>query len=191
MPCQSIPNPANDSVGSNPYASILNASVRQEFSNLIDVLVSDAGCTLPCKLFYSSAKCIDCENCISNPMIGGSSGVYQSGGPIPFGKGMTCPLCVGKGKIHVEESEELNLVVIWDSKEFVKLGLNKFDHPKVADGFAQTLCRIEWYWKIMNTEYVILNLCDECLNQKYKRITIPEPCGFCPPKYILTLWQLQ
>jgi len=188
MPCDPIPNPANNA--SNPFANVLNATVRQQFCNAIDSLVSDDGCTVTCRLFYGSARCVPCTNCVTNHVTGSAAGVYQAGGPAPFGKGQLCPLCQNAGEVFLETSEDFKMMVSWDTERFIKLSRNNVEAPRITDSFAETFCRIEWWLKIVNADYAILNVCDECLDQRWKRITVPEPCGLGQPKYIRTLWQL-
>lgn len=190
-----VTNPANNPA--NPFGGLLNPVTIQLFTDGIDSLLADDGCTMPCRLAYGDTKCIVCSNCVFNSMTQMSGGAYKTGGPIPFKTGGLCPLCNGLGKLTIECTEEdIYLLVIWDVKKFHGLGRgliqnkasNTSNTPLV---FAQTMSRVEYYTKLNNAKYVILNTDIEDYNHnKYKRIGEGEFCGLGASQYVIFTWQL-
>lgn len=173
---------------SNPFSGILTAEFKTLFTNSIDALVEAAGCAVTCRILYGNTKFNSCENCLFNAAGNKSANRYLSGGSVPFRNGQTCPVCRGVGKIPDEQTEDIELIVIWDSKSFVNLG-----HDNTAltpNMFAQTFCAINKYPKLKRAKEIILDTDKE--NYVRQRFTIygePEPCGFDGSQYILTTWK--
>lgn len=184
------------SLNNNKFLGLINKQ-KKVFTNAIDAVLADDGCTTACKLLFNELGCTECINCVFNPMSGRSAGVYKAGGPVPFGKGMICPICGGAGQVDIsDEEEEYNLMVIFDSKKFTAFGRGQIeyrspDNPKDPKMFAQTMCRIELYHKIKSAKFALLNTIMESYStNKYERVGEPEPIGFGTPQYIITTWQL-
>lgn len=186
-----MPNPS-PSLSPNKFSGIINKQ-KKLFTNLIDAVLADDGCTTECILYFNNLDCIICENCVFNPVTGTSSGSYNGSGPVPFGKGMICPVCGGAGKIQVGDTEyDINLAVIFDSKKFYGYGKRIVEESvQSANMYAQTMCRIELYNEIKKAKEAVLNsIMGSYSHNKYKRVSEPEPIGFGTPQYIITTWQL-
>jgi len=188
-------NPANNPL--NPFGGLLDATALKIFTDAIDSLVADDGCTVPCTLAFGDTKCIVCNNCVFNTATQMSGGAYKTGGPIPFKTGGLCPLCNGRGKLTVECTEEnIKLLVIWDARKFQGLGRGIVNNrasnsAKKPTVFAQTMSRVEYYPKLNAAKHIILNTDVDTYNHnKYKKITEGEFCGLSASTYVIFTWQL-
>ena len=175
----------------NPYLGIVSDTYAKLFTNAIDSLLADEGCTVPCTLIYGDTYCIPCDNCIFNVATGASTGIYNKSGPIPFKTGGICPLCSGVGQMTVEAKEEgVQLMVIWDAKKFTEIGRNAAKMTKIPVVFAQTMSRVEMYPKLKAVKEAIFNTCLECINDRpFKRISEGEFCGLGQTQYVIFTWQ--
>ena len=181
-PSPSLPN--------NKYVGLISKS-KKIFTNLIDAVLADDGCTTECILIFNNSECIHCENCIFNPSTKMSTGKYNGTGPVPFGTGMICPVCGGAGQLFINDIEyPINLAVIFDSKKFYGFGKSlAVNEPNM---FAQTMCRIELFNQIKKAKEIVLNsIMESYSHNKYVRASEPEPLGFGTPQYIITTWQLK
>ncbi len=78
----------------------LTSDIRTVSKTLLDDMLNELGKTL--RLVYEPVKSL-CPNCRLSPITKRSSGVYESGGPIPFEGGQPCPVCEGEGWLVSEE----------------------------------------------------------------------------------------
>jgi hypothetical protein len=106
----------------NAFSGIISTDLKTLHSNMISAMLYDDACTIPCTLNYGITKYEDCENCSYDSIGQKSANRYVSGGPVPFPFGTICPMCDGRGKRGVETSESINLMVIWNYKEFINVG---------------------------------------------------------------------
>tara|TARA_Y100000592_G_scaffold100649_1_gene181730 strand:+ start:6789 stop:8276 length:1488 start_codon:yes stop_codon:yes gene_type:complete len=75
-----------------------------------------------CRLIYPVTKNSLCPNCIYSPRKKTSSGIYKTGGPIPFPKHSTCPWCGGSGKSSRAIEETVRFRVYWSPKDWAISG---------------------------------------------------------------------
>lgn len=180
------------SLSPNKFVGLISKQ-KKLFTNMIDAVLADDGCTTECILIFDNLDCIYCQNCVFNSVNQSSAGKYNGTGPVPFGTGMICPVCAGVGKINVQDTqEEINLAVIFDSKKFYGFGKRiAEENVQLAKGFAQTMCRIELYNHIKKAKEAVLNsIMESYSHNRYKRAGEPEALGFGTPQYIVTTWQL-
>lgn len=167
----------------NPFAGIISPSFKTLFTNMIDALLMDDSITVPCRLVFAGTQLIDCSNCTSN--------IYTPGGPVPFPRGMTCPICQGK-RIEVFQDFDIQMAVINDAKKWLILSRPQYQNltAQAPNMLAETLCRIELYPKIMAANYAVLDANNEgyTLN-KFMRVGDPELMGLGNHQYMLTAWQ--
>jgi len=104
----------------NPFNGLVNQTFKNLHRDAIYHILET--CSQTCTIVYGDTKFTDCENCIFDVINGRSSNRYQSGGPIPFTNGTTCPYCQGNGRIGTESTESVELGIIWDYKNFMSLG---------------------------------------------------------------------
>jgi len=167
------------------FSGIITQEFKDTHRDMIAALLEDTALTSPVNFVYSSISITECPNCLYNPFLGKSSGQYRSGGPIPFVNGQTCPHCVGEGKIRSTESEVINLMLIWQDKNNVKLNISSV---KLPDTDLQTMCAASLYPKINNASYITINDVDQYGGQRFERIGSPEFIGF-DNNFILTNWK--
>ncbi len=166
----------------NPFDDLINDEFKQLFSQSIDALIS--GTEVPCKLIYPPTRFKDCTNCQNtnignrgpNPYLHGGRGTHT--GP--------CAVCNGAKKIPYENSETINLVVIWEYKRFKDLA----SAVQAPDGLVQTVCNINLIEKIKDAQEIIFNTNIQAFaNHYYRRIGEPTPAGLQQDNYILTNWE--
>lgn len=159
----------------NRFLKAITPKLKKTFSNAMKALLSETGATVPCKLIYPGTIQI-CTNCELNPMTQRSSGVYKTGGPVPFIKGQ-CPYCAGEGKREVNpDPETIYLMVVWSYKEWTKFGFN-IQNP---DGKALSLSDITTLPKIKRAKEIIFNSnVEDYVRHTFRRIGEPNPCGCC------------
>lgn len=163
----------------NPYTGIITAELKATFNNLIDALLEPDACTVPCEIIYGGQRFVNCTNC-------NGTGIYQPGGSIPFPNGQICPLCRGTNKIESIETEEVDLMCIFDSKKWKNLVVS----PETFDKYAQTMCHLTLYPKLKAAKHIILDSTNKLyMRNVYKRMGEPEPLGFGDMRYILTSWE--
>jgi hypothetical protein len=160
-------------------------ALKKLFNNQINMILDNEGLTLPCLFVFDRSKNTQCPNCLFDNIGRKSANRYKSGGPISFGQGQICPVCVGVGQIFNEQKETINLAVVTDYSRF--LNVNQINIPS---GHIQTYCSISNYVKIKTANYIIVdtNLNDE-LNNKFFRVADPQPIGLGTSDYLLTTWR--
>lgn len=172
----------------NMFSNIITSSFKQIFKDAIDALLEEAALTVPCKLVFDNTRQQECPNCIYDSISKKSSNQYKIGGPILFIDGQICPYCAGIGGTTFSSEETIYLGIIkpafFGSQD--ELGLNNINY---VEGKIQSLCSINFYAKIKNASYIIIdtNLEDIALN-KYIRDKDPVPVGFGDNSYIITTW---
>lgn len=103
------------------YSTCPTTIISQDLVNLhnckISELITNLGqdCTL-----QSPAELIECTNCIYDPISKRSTGIYKTGGPRPFTKGV-CPHCRGIGREDSKTESTIRCVVIWNPKEWIDI----------------------------------------------------------------------
>lgn len=172
----------------NMFSGLINNSFKQIFNDAIDALLEDTALTVPCKLVYENTKLQDCPNCIYDPISGKSSNQYQSGGPVLFVDGQICPYCVGVGSLSFTSEDTIYLGII--KPVFFGMDQLELNNVNYVDGMIQSLCSINYYAKLKNASYIIVdtNLQDLTIN-KFIRHRDPIPVGFGDNSYIITTWK--
>lgn len=171
----------------NPFSGVITEKFKKTFSQAMNALLEDTGATVPCKLIYSSGKYETCPNCIINPVSNQSGGVYNGSGPNPFTAGR-CPYCLGAGRKEIVADETIYLMVIWDSKKWMKMASN-IQNP---DEYVQTFSNIDKMPKLKRAKEIYINVnIDGYSHQKYVRDGEPENCGCClgDEAFITTMWK--
>ena len=166
----------------NLFSGIISADFKQLFNDAISALLYDSACTLPCTVYYGVTKYEDCANCIYDPIGNKSSNRFQSGGPVPFPFGTICPMCGGNGKRGVETSESLNMMVIFDAKQFVNIGT--IANP---DGMIQVITFSDRAPKLRRAKEIVVTT-DE-FSGRYERISSPQPCGLGNGEFVECLFR--
>lgn len=166
---------------SNLFSGIITPAVKQLHKDMIDALLEDEACTVLCILHFAS-KFTDCPNCLINTATGKSANKYTSGGPIQFSDGQICPYCQGQGKIQEPQSEQLYLMPIWSSKDWMKVPTAKID--------LQTMSKITTYDNLKRCTSITA----DSINQRFGvpdliREGDPEILGFGAGNFVITSWK--
>jgi len=170
----------------NAFSGIINSDFKNLFNNAISALLYDDSCTLPCTLYYGVTKYEDCVNCVYDPIGQKSSNRFQDGGPVPFPFGSICPMCNGNGKKPVETSEDINLMIIWNIKEFVNFGTVNDG----TDDMIQTITFATNTPKLIRAkEIIVANDIEGYTRHRFERASMPKPCGLGNTTFVECIWK--
>ena len=172
-----------------PFSGIFaNPAFKNIFTNAIDSLLTNNALTVPCQLIFQNTTFNSCPNCLYDTMSGKSTSIYKTGGPIVFNKGI-CPYCHGLGNIAADNTQTVNLMVIWDYKQWIgwhgvpELTMTPFGH-------AQTLCSVSLLPAIKAAKNIILDTDVQAyVKHLFLRVSEPNPIGFGKDSYIATMWK--
>lgn len=137
-----------------------------------------------CKLVYPPTF-TECENCYFDSMTGRSNGQYK-GGPTPFTDGI-CPVCMGVGGYHTENSETIRLLV----RKTIKPSTVEIPNVRVHNGQLQTRGYLADFPKVMRAEYMLCQLSTENLiEEKYKLLGTPTDKGnIVQNQFFIVTWE--
>jgi hypothetical protein len=168
----------------NPFLSLSWDLLKETHQNAMDALFLNM--SLECQITYGSTKWTDCENCIYDPVGKKSSNRYQPGGPVPFTNGQ-CPYCAGLGRTPDDSTEAVDLVVLWNPKDWVNVSHNKI---AVAEGKVQTISFLPTYAKLKQAKEIIVDVSLNNLNRHvYVRDGEPGWIGLGESRYVVTMWK--
>jgi len=109
------------------------SAIIDEYEWIADEFIDgEFGC--PCRLIFPS-KWSECTNCKIDLKTGRSSNIYKSGGPISFQNHTLCPMCNGRGREELPQTEDIRLRVYWDPRSWIDIGV-PIGNP---DGTAMTI----------------------------------------------------
>ena len=175
----------------NPFSGIITEAFGQLHKDMISALLESGACTRPCKMVFTGSKMESCPNCIYDPIGRKSSNRYVDGGPIPF-QGI-CPMCNGIGLIQNVSYETIDLMVIFDSREWIKTSTAQRIIPRAeqtAETWAQTICSSTQWSKLEQASEIILDTDLEGYNvNRYIREGEPEGCGLLNSDFIAVMWK--
>lgn len=169
----------------NPFSGIISTKLKTLYNNAISALLYDESLTVPCTIYYGITKYEDCANCVYDSIGQKSANRYQAGGPAPFPFGTICPMCNGRGKRGVETTDTLNMMIIWDSTQFMPVGtVNK------NEGMIQTITFESNTPKLKRAKEILVeNRKEGYLKNRYERDGEPEPCGLLPTNFVSCIWK--
>ena len=170
----------------NPFSGIIDSSFKSVFNNAISAILADDALTIPCTLEYGITKYEDCVNCLYDPIGQKSSNRFQDGGPAPFPFGTICPLCNGNGKKPVTSSENVNLAVIFEPRQFLEMSTP----VNTADGYIQTLANKIMTPKLQRAkEITVATDVSGFFSHRYQRVSEPTPIGLGNNEFVLCMWR--
>jgi hypothetical protein len=174
----------------NNFNNLITSEFKNIFNDAIDALLADNALTVQCRLKYALSEPTLCNNCIYDPISRLSSNIYNGSGPSAFADGQICPVCLGKGTLLISNEELLYMAVIFDSKYWLNWGS---DTVEVPTGQVQTLCSIDYFTKIINTQEIVFDtsLLPQLGAKPYERNGEPRPYGLGSNRYISTMWKLK
>lgn len=175
---------------SNPFSGIITSDMKTLFTNMIDSLLEENALTLNCRLIYGGSAITVCPNCVYDPLSGKSSNRYKSGGPVNFPNGQPCPVCTGIGRISTDTDEELSLMVIYNSLDWIKMSGNS-KTAQTGESFTLTFSKLSTYSQIKQAKEIIIDTAIETtVVNRYVRVGLPEIYGFGASSYVLTKWRI-
>ena len=170
----------------NPFSGIIDSSFKSVFNNAISAILADDAFTVACTLEYGITKYEDCVNCLYDPIGQKSSNRFQNGGPVPFPFGSLCPLCNGNGKKPVISSENVNLAVIFEPRQFLEMSTP----VNTADGYIQTLANKNMTPKLQRAkEIIVATDVSGFFSHRYQRVSEPTPIGLGNNEFVLCTWR--
>lgn len=159
--------------------------LKNLFNDAINSLFSTDALKVSCTLEYSATKFNDCPNCIYDNIGRKSSNRFQAGGSIPFPFGQICPVCNGEGKIANESSENVDLLVIHEPKQFIG-GLP----ANLLDGTIQVIAKRELTAKLEKANTMLASLSANGFKSlRYERDTPVTPAGFGAEQFVFCNWK--
>jgi len=173
-------------MATNPFSGIITSSFKSLFNNAISALLEDSAGTVACTLSYGVTKYESCVNCIYDPIGRKSSNRYQNGGPVPFPFGGICPMCNAAGKKPVETYENVNLMVIFEPRQF--LGIST--PTNTPDGYIQTVGKKEMTPKLQRAKEIVVSTdLSGFFPHRYQRADEPTPIGLGNNEFVVCTWR--
>jgi hypothetical protein len=170
----------------NPFSGIIDSNFKAIFNDAISAILENGALTIGCTLEYGITRYENCVNCVFDPIGRKSSNRFQDGGPVPFPFAGICPLCNGAGKKPIVTSENVNLAVIFEPREF--LGIST--PVNTADGFIQTLAKKELTPKLQRAkEIIVATEVSGFFSHRYERVSEPTPIGLGNNEFVLCTWK--
>ena len=170
----------------NPFSGIVDDSFKSLFNNAITAILEDDALTVSCTLDYGVTRYESCVNCLYDPIGQKSSNRFQHGGPVPFPFGTICPLCSGGGKRPITSSENVNLAVIFEPRQFLEMSTP----VNTADGYIQTLARRIMTPKLQRAKEIIVSTDSSgFFSHRYQRVSEPLPIGLGNNEFVLCTWR--
>ena len=173
-------------MATNKFAGIISKELKQLFNDAINALLEAGACTVPCTFHYGVTKYESCVNCLYDPIGRKSSNRFQNGGPVPFPFGGVCPLCNGAGRRPVISTEDTNLIVIFDYKQFLAMS-TPVNHP---DGLIQTLGPKELTPNFTRAKEITVSTdIAGYSNHRFQRAEEPQPLGLGNNEFVICTWK--
>lgn len=170
------------------FTGIITAQFKQIYRDMITALLEDTALTLPCQLIFADTIFTRCPNCIYDAMSNRSSNIYLAGGPISFTHGV-CPYCHGMGTLPADTTLNMNLMVIWEPKQWVGWTGVK-DNTIVPYGQAQTISTLATLPDLKRCQSLLIDTnIQQYVKYLYERITEPGPLGLGSDDFIVTMWK--
>lgn len=142
-----------------------------------------------CTLVYPVTNNAVCPNCIFSPREQKSSGIYKSGGPIPFPNHTVCPWCGGVGRSSRAVTENIRLRIYWSMNELRRmapwkdLGGSSFE---ISEGDAVVIGYMTDLPKLEKSDHIILNSDVQNIRKwKCQREGEAKPWGFRQNRYFV------
>lgn len=165
------------------FSSFPYAKLKNIFNDAINSMFT-GGLAVTCRLYYPITKYETCSNCTPSPIGGKSNSIYNHGGPVPFSSMQNCPLCNGENKKPVVSTEDVELLVVHDPKQFINASVN------IPDGTIQVIAKNTLTSKLENAESLVASLEMNGYKEfRYRKVTSPVPAGFADEKFVFCNWE--
>lgn len=164
----------------------LNTNLLDMHETICDFLL-DGFNVKTCKLVYPQ-KMDSCQNCIIDPDTGTSTGIYKTGGPVSFTNYTICPVCGGEGRLYTELTDNINLRVYFNQKQFIQL--NEFKSITIDNDTIQIIGYIKDLPKLERAKELIVDTSIEGYKSySFQPLSAPNPWGFRHNRYFVQLWK--
>jgi len=169
----------------NPTASIqIKDSLIRIYQARIDALINQLGKN--CYLEFDPI-CNPCQNCEYDTMRKRSTGIYKTGGPIPFDRGKKCPYCKGHGFVETAVNKCIKCLIKWNPRDAQNFGIT-IDQLK---GIVRLKTYLTEADDLLKARTVIVNY-DIAPQMKFrvKLLRGPIPVGLREDRYCISFWKL-
>lgn len=165
---------------------IISSEFKQLFNQSIDAMLEEDALSTKCVIRYQNTKKTLCPNCKIDSFTKRSSSIPQPGGPVPFLEGQVCPVCMGDGFLFDKFEENVNLLVVYNSKHWLNFG----GDIHTAEGTIQTIAKIGLITKLRNANVLVVDTSLDGISRNvYTRDSDPEPAGLGGNDYVFTFWK--
>jgi hypothetical protein len=106
----------------NCFQGLINSTTKSLYKDAIDALITDLGVT--CELTFTGSLFESCTNCLYDPIGKKSANRFLAGGPMPFRNGQICPMCGGAGRLQSVDTEDVQMLVLWNYKDWIDVGMD-------------------------------------------------------------------
>lgn len=94
-------------------------------------------------------------------------------------------MCQGAGKRGVESSETMNLMVVWEQKDFFNVGT-----VNTAEGDIQVLTFADRTPQLKRAkELIVATNIAGYGTHRYTRASEPQPCGLDSDDFVVCMWK--
>jgi len=169
----------------DPTASIqISSDLIDIYQSRIDALINQLG-----KNVYLEFTPIrePCPNCEYDTMRKRSTGVYKTGGPRPFARGLKCPYCKGRGFTETPVNKCIKCLIKWNPEDAKNYGIS----VSKMGGIVRLKTYLTEADDLSRAQTVIVN--HDIVNQmklKVKLVQGPVPVGLREDRYCISFWEL-
>ncbi len=165
---------------------VITPEFKALFNQSINAMLAESALSTKCIISYENTKKIMCPNCKIDPITKRSSSIPSDTAEVPFLYGQVCPVCMGDGFLFDKYQEEVNLLVVYDSKYWLSYG----GDIHAAQGKIQTIAPMGLITKLRNANRLMVDSNLEGLTRNlYSRDSDPEPAGLGSNDYVFTFWK--
>lgn len=170
---------------SNPFSGIITSEMKTLHKNMIDALLYDDACTVACRLIFEGSLHNSASPSIGvDPLGNKPPSVFPHGGPWFNNVGPS-----GSGYEPNEETTTINMMVIWDSKDWIRTSFAQslVNAPEV---YVQTITFASNLTLLKQADKMVVDTTLETqARYTFTRHGEPEPCGFGANTHIVTMWK--
>lgn len=154
------------------------------YQDNIDALINQLGKNTI--LFFEPSRS-ECPNCLYDVYRKQSTGVYKTGGPTPFARGMKCPYCKGHGLLETESQKCIKCLTKWRPREIVNYGIAIED----IDNIVRLKTYLIHMDDLMRAEHATVSHdSSDVVKIRVRRIINPFPVGLREDRYCISFWEL-
>lgn len=176
-------------------SGLISADIRATAAAALDSLMApqeNGGLGKHCKLLFDPKR-TKCPNCYWDQQNQRSANHYRPGGPQPFPDGSLCPVCLGKGVIEQEVSQDIVMLCNFNPRTWLVLpGLDPSTiNLQIPGGAVQTKGWMTDMEKVLQSRRMILDFPNQGIHRYlYELAGEPvSPGNIVQGKYFVALWR--